>query len=91
MLFDPDDGRTIEEIIQRVWEQEWSAERRASILAIAEARGCTWFEVVCEGMERYLEMVKDPILGPRLQAQWEFENAPFGIDPLMERRQRQGG
>ena len=85
MLFDPDAGRTIEEIIQRVWEEEWTAAKRARVLAIAEATGRTWFEVVCDGMERILEMANDPIIGQRFRADWEFRRAPFGKDPLLKK------
>jgi hypothetical protein len=68
MLFDPDAGKTIEEIIQHTWEHKITPAKRAEILAIAEAAGCT-----CAANDR--------ITGPRLKARWDFQAAPFGKDP----------
>lgn len=83
MLFDPDAGLPIEELIQRKWDHEWSAERKARILAIAEAMGCTWWDVVMECMERYCDALEDPIEAPRIKAKWDFEEMPFGPDPRL--------
>ena len=83
LLFDPDAGKTIEEIIQDVWEHKFTAQRRAEILAIAEAAACTWFDVVCECIQEYMDALNDPITGPRLRARQEFQAAPFGKDPLL--------
>ena len=47
MLFDPDAGKSIEDIILEAWEYKITPQRRAEILAIAEESGRTWFEVVC--------------------------------------------
>ena len=42
MLFDPDAGKTIEEIIQHTWEHKITRAKRAEILAIAEAAMCVF-------------------------------------------------
>jgi hypothetical protein len=81
MLFDPDMGKTIEEIIQDTWERKITPAKRAEILAIADAAGCTWFDVVCECMQETIEAANDPITGPRLKARWDFQAAPLGRDP----------
>jgi hypothetical protein len=80
MLFDPDAGRTTEEIIQRKWD-EWTDEKRARILAVAKAEGCTWFDVVCECIEQYLDAFNDPITGQRMKARLDYAEAPCGKDP----------
>jgi hypothetical protein len=36
MLFHPDDGKTIEEIIQWEWEHKFSAELKAYVLGLAD-------------------------------------------------------
>jgi hypothetical protein len=86
MLFDPDAGKSLEEMILEAWEHKITPQRRAEILAIAEESGLTWFEVVCGYMQDYCEATKDPITGPRLKARLDFQQAPFGKDPTLEQR-----
>jgi hypothetical protein len=72
MLFDPDAGKSIEEIILEAWEYKITPHRRADILPIAEESGRKWFEVVCGYTQDYCEAAKDPITGPRLKAPGSF-------------------
>ena len=83
MLFDPDDGRTIEEIILRYWEQVISAARKAEIEWEAIERGCSWWEVVLERMDRALEELADPIAQQRFMRRQKQRELPFGKDPLL--------
>lgn len=55
LLFDPDAEKSLEDIIQEFWDKKLPAERKAEILAIAEAAGRTWFDVVSERMQDFLE------------------------------------
>lgn len=45
MLFDIDEGRSLEDIIQRMWDHEWSQSFQGRVLAAGEAQGCQWFDV----------------------------------------------
>ena len=42
MLFDPDAGRTTEEIIFYKWNHEWGDELKSELMQIAEKFGCSW-------------------------------------------------
>jgi hypothetical protein len=81
MLFDPDAGRSTEELILRKWEQEWPEPFKARVLAIADARGCSWWDVVMEAIEDMCEKMEDPAERARVLARYDAEALPFGSDP----------
>jgi hypothetical protein len=83
MLFDPDAGRSLKEIYQRKWEQEWSEPFKARILAVAEASSCSWWEIVFEAMEHLREQLEDPIERARFEAATTARLLPFGPDPRL--------
>ncbi len=83
MLFDPNAGWTIEDIILHQWEHEWTAERKAQIEQLAAQLGCSWWEVVMECLEILCDEWEDPIARQRLEAKWERQARPFGIDPRL--------
>jgi hypothetical protein len=85
MLFDPANTRTQEESIRHSWEHEWSEALKASVLASAEAQGCTWFDVVKAAVDHVLEDLElDPEQYEDYMARFRFASAPFGLDPRLE-------
>jgi hypothetical protein len=82
MLFDPDAGRSTEQIIMHKWNTEWSAEFKAQIERVAHKLDCSWFEVVVACLEQTLE---DPIARHQLLRNVERRETPFGIDPLLRK------
>ena len=85
MPFNPDAGRSTEEIIFYKWKHEWSEPLKARILAVAEELDCTLWDVVIECMGRYLDDLDDPIARQRITAQGEWQAAPLGKDPLLRK------
>jgi hypothetical protein len=87
MPFNPDAGRSTEEIILHKWNHEWDAQLKAEITRVAHKLDCSWFEVVVACLEQQLEELEDPIAQQRRDKYLEWKETPFGIDPLL----RKGG
>ena len=85
MLFDPDDERTIEEMIQHTWDHKLSDTKKAQFLAEAAAQGCHWFDLVVQRMDQIVDEMTDPITGPRWLAQFNAQRLPFGKDPRLNK------
>jgi hypothetical protein len=85
MLFDPDAGRSTEEIIMYKWHKEWDAPLKAEIKRIAHKPDCSWFAVVLACLERTLEELGDPIARQQLIRNVERRETPFGNDPLLKK------
>ena len=84
MLFDIGDGRSLEDIIQRMWDHEWSQSFQGRVLPAGEAQGCQWFDVVMRGMEGVLDhREEDPAECARIMARWPARSIPFGPDPIL--------
>ena len=84
MLFDPDDERTIEEMIQHTWDHKLSDTKKAQFLAEAAAQGCHWFDLVVQRMDQIVDEMTDPITGPRWLARFDAQRLPFGKDPRLK-------
>ena len=85
MLVDPDDERTIEEMIQHTWDHKLSDTKKAQFLAEAATKGCHWFDLVVQRMEQIVDEMNDPITGPRWLARFNAQRLPFGKDPLLNK------
>jgi hypothetical protein len=85
MFYDPDDERSIEEMIQNTWDHKLSDTKKAQFLAAAAAQGCHWFDLVMQRMEQILDEMTDPITGPQWRARFEAQRLPFGKDPLLRK------
>jgi len=46
---------TIQEIVLRKWEVEWDDRLKAHIQRIAAEMGCTWWDVVMDARDVFLE------------------------------------
>jgi hypothetical protein len=82
MLFDPDAGRSTEQIIMDKWNTERSADFKMEIERVAHKLDCSWFEVVVSCLEYTLE---DPIARQQLVRNIERLETPFGNDPLLRK------
>ena len=87
MLFDPEDGMTLEQSIEIAWTTLVSPSMRARVEALADRLGWTRNEVILECRRRFLEDLDDPAKLAAYHAMMERETAPFGKDPLL----RKGG
>jgi len=87
MLFDPDAGLSLKEVLQRKWETEWDARFKTHLLAFAETQGCTWMEAMVRLMLRFREQYADPTQRPYMDAWHAQQRCPFGKDPLLNTRQ----
>ena len=82
MLFDPEDGMTVEQSIEIAWNNLLSPSMRARVLALAEATGRTRNDIILECRRMVME---DPAKLAAFHAQADWEQAPYGKDPLLER------
>lgn len=82
MLFDPEDGMTLEQSIEIAWNNLLSPSMRADVEAIAGRLGWTRHEVILECRRMVL---KDPAKLAILHAGMERAAAPFGKDPLLRK------
>jgi hypothetical protein len=55
----------IQELVLRKWEDEWHERLKAHIQRIAEEMGCTWWDIVMENRDLFLDEV-DRHFGLRL-------------------------
>jgi len=85
MLFDPDAGLSLEEVIRRKWKTEWSPELKAKILEVAARRGCTVWDVVLDCLVRFADKLDDPIKRQEMKAWRERWETPLGNDPHLEK------
>lgn len=46
---------SIHELVLRKWEHEWGAQLKAHVERIAEEMGCTWWDIVVENRELFLD------------------------------------
>jgi hypothetical protein len=50
-----DTGLSVEERISRKWNHEWDDKLKAHIQRIAEEMGCTWWDVVMDCRDLFLD------------------------------------
>ena len=50
-----DSALAIQEIILRKWEHEWDDKLKAHIQRIADEMGCTWWDIVIDCRDLFLE------------------------------------
>ena len=71
-----------------MWHVQMTPPQRARVQEKAEARGCTWQDLIRETFEQYDTMMEDPVKCEewlRTHEQMERRRAmPFGSDPLLE-------
>jgi hypothetical protein len=85
MLFDPEDGMTLEQSIEIAWNNLVSPSMRARVLAVAQATGRTRNEIILKCREEFLKGLEDPAKAAAYHAKMDREFAPFGPDPLMRK------
>ena len=87
-LLDPDEVLSREELLQKIWHVRFTPAMRAKALAIAQARGCTWQDLVRESFEEYDAMWDNPVERDEwLRTHEEMERRramPYGPDPLLQ-------
>jgi hypothetical protein len=84
MLFNPEDGKTWEEIFEIVL-RKLPPERRARFERDAAVSGLTIQELVEEKLAAAMERLKDPAYRAACDAQTEWEQQPYGADPLLRK------
>jgi predicted DNA-binding protein len=83
MLFDPEDGMTLEQSIEIAMRRR--PDLKARLEAVAQATGRTSYEIILECRLRFLEDMKDPAKAAAYRAELDREFAPFGPDPLLKK------
>jgi predicted DNA-binding protein len=83
MLFDPEDGMTLEQSIEIAMRQR--PDLRARLEALAMATGRTSYEIIMECRRRFAEDMEDPAKAAAYRAKMNREFAPFGPDPLLRK------
>jgi hypothetical protein len=54
-----DSDLTIEELVLRKWDDEWDERLKAHIQRVAEEMGCTWWDIVMENRDLFLDEVDE--------------------------------
>ena len=85
MIFDPEDGMTLEQSIEIAWTTLISPSMRARVLAVAQATGRTRNDIILECREMFLKDLEDPAKRAAYRAKAEREAAPYGFDPLVRK------
>jgi len=82
MLFDPEDGKTDDEIIA-IALRRMKPETRARLEQLSQVSGRSIGELVEASVEYFEECLKDPVQRAALLAKMDWENQPYGPDPLL--------
>ena len=81
MIFDPDAGKSMDEILEETWTR-LTPEARIKVEEKAAAEHWT----IGETMEwAVLGWLNNPVNRQAFQAQLDFEAQPFGADPLLSK------
>lgn len=87
MLFSPDAGKTLDELLAIVFRRR--PELRAWLEEKAEASGQSFevcvYECLAEGLSRRDAQMQDPAVRAAYHAEMDRREAPFGPDPLVTR------
>jgi hypothetical protein len=81
MLFDPDDGRSIEEILNRMLARR--PDLRAHIDELALASGKSFNDIANECLGEGLKQMEDPARRDAMYARIAWRQTPFWNDPLL--------
>ena len=83
MLFDPDDGKSFEEVINKVLER--NPDLAAGIDELALVSGKSFDDIVNECLGEGLKRIKDPARLAEMFARIARKQTPFGKDPLLRK------
>lgn len=83
MLFDPEDGMTMDENIEIAFRRR--PDLRAQVEAIARYSGRSIREIVEECMDFFLDELEDPAKAAAYHAKMDRAEAPYGPDPLVRK------
>lgn len=83
-MFDPDDGKTREEIIDKVLNR-MGPEMRARCEYLSEISGLSLVEIVQQTRTLFEESLDDPATRAALKAKVNRQLQPYGRDPLLPR------
>ena len=84
MLFNPEAGKTSEEIIE-IALRRITPELRAQVMALSEHSGLSIPEIVAECLELYADKMRDPAGRAAYHAEMDRREAPYGPDPLLKK------
>lgn len=85
MLFDLEDGMTLEQSIEIAWNNLLAPSMRAHVLALAQADGRTRTDIILECRELFLKGLEDPATRAAYHARADRQGAPYGFDPLVRK------
>lgn len=85
MLFDPDAGLTLKEVLQRKWDTVWDESFKSELLQLADLHGCTWMEAAACLILQCEEQYQDPLERPKMDAWHEWQQCPYGRDPWLNK------
>ena len=83
MLFDPDDGKSLEEILNRMLDRR--PDLRANIEELALETGQSFNDIANECLGEGLDQLKDPAQRDAMFARIAWRQTPFGKDPLLRK------
>jgi predicted DNA-binding protein len=83
MLFDPEDGMTMDESIEIALRRR--PDLRARMEAVAQSSGRSIRGIVDECMNLFLDDLEDPAKAAAFHAKIDRQEAPFGPDPLVRK------
>ena len=86
MLFDPEDGMTVEQSIEIGWNKWVPPSMGARVLRLAKVTGRTRNAIILECMEMFVSQLEDePDKRAAFHAMVEHQEAPYGLDPLLKK------
>jgi hypothetical protein len=87
MLFDPEDGKTMEEILDSILRRR--PELKAELETISAVSGRSVYQLMLEGIALTLDTLKDPDTRTAwlatVSAKLDRREAPLGFDPLVRK------
>lgn len=84
MLFDPEDGKTDDEIIE-IALRRMKPETRARLEHISQVSGRSIGELTEEALEIFEEYFKDPVHRAAWLAKIDWREQPYGPDPTLRK------
>lgn len=82
MLLHPDEALSVDELLQKIYDERLTAAAKTGLLAQAEARGLSWKSVMLEMVDEWSERMADPLERARILAREERRECPLRRDPL---------
>ena len=84
MLFDPDAGKTIEQVLESAWNRS-TPEVQVRVRALAHESRRSIGEVMARAILTFQERLEDPVFRRAYLAHVDFQEQPFGPDPLLRK------